>query len=88
MGNYKYMYFNVFCRLKLEVCMQQWQGYDELYDTLEKWVKDTEVKVRNESELKPNLAAKQAQLDTFKVGLLVVIEAHLFRIFSFYFRIK
>ena len=47
--------------------MSQWQDYDGLYDNLSKWVKDTEVKVRNESGLKPDLPAKEAQLETFKV---------------------
>ena len=55
------------CRSKLEQCMSQWQDYDGLYDNLSKWVKDTEVKVRNESGLKPDLPAKEAQLEAFKV---------------------
>ena len=50
--------------------MQQWQGYDELYETLSKWLKDTEVKVRAESGLRPDLVTKQQQLDTFKVNML------------------
>ncbi len=67
--NFVYFYFlAIFCRTKLELCMHQWHGYDELYENLSHWVKDTEVKVRNESGLKPDLDAKQAQRDTFKVS--------------------
>ena len=54
-------------RTKLESCMQQWQGYDEVYDSMAQWVKDTEVKVRNESGLKPDLPSKVDQLKNFKV---------------------
>ena len=53
-------------RAKLDASMQQWQGYDDLYEGLSKWLKDTEVKVRTESGLRPDLATKQQQLDTFK----------------------
>ncbi len=52
--------------------MHQWHGYDELYENLSHWLKDTEVKVRNESGLKPDLDAKQAQRDTFKVTLILL----------------
>ena len=47
--------------------MYQWQGYDELYENLAQWLKETEAKVRNESGLRPDLDSKQAQRDTFKV---------------------
>ena len=47
--------------------MHQWQGYDELYENLAQWLKETEAKVRNESGLRPDLDSKQAQRDTFKV---------------------
>ncbi len=47
--------------------MHQWQGYDELYENLAQWLKETEGKVRNESGLRPDLNSKQAQRDAFKV---------------------
>ncbi len=47
--------------------MQQWHGYDEQYDTLSTWLKDTEVKVRTQAGLQPNLLTKQQQQHTFKV---------------------
>ena len=47
--------------------MQQWQGYDEIYDNLATWVKETEVKVRNESGPQADLHAKQDQNEVFKV---------------------
>ena len=69
-----YLIFScIFFRTKLELCMHQWHGYDELYENLSHWLKDTEVKVRNESGLKPDLDAKQAQRDTFKVALLLLL---------------
>ena len=54
-------------RTKLELCMHQWHGYDELYENLAQWLKETEGKVRSESGLRPDLDSKQAQRDTFKV---------------------
>ena len=53
---------------KLESSMKQWQGYDDLYDDLNKWVKETEVKIRNDAGLKADLPSKQKQLDSFKVS--------------------
>ena len=47
--------------------MHQWHGYDELYENLAQWLKETEGKVRSESGLRPDLDSKQAQRDTFKV---------------------
>ena len=47
--------------------MRQWHGYDELYENLAQWLKETEGKVRSESGLRPDLDAKQFQRDTFKV---------------------
>ena len=47
--------------------MQQLEGYDELYNSLSTWVKDTEVNLRSEAGLKPDVEQKQRQLETFKV---------------------
>ena len=55
-------------KTRLETCMHQWQGYDEVYETFSQWVKDTENKLRALSALQPNLAAKTAQLSEVKVS--------------------
>ena len=36
-----------YLRTKLESNMQQLEGYDELYNSLSTWVKDTEVNLRS-----------------------------------------
>ena len=56
-----------YLRTKLESNMQQLEGYDELYNSLSTWVKDTEVNLRSEAGLKPDVEQKQRQLETFKV---------------------
>ena len=61
-------------RVMLDESMQQWQGYDDLYDSLSKWLKDMEVKVRTESGLRPDLVTKQQQMDTFKVEIYFLSE--------------
>ena len=48
--------------------MSQWQDYDTVYETFSNWVKDTEVKVRNEAGLQRDLKAKQRQVEQFEVG--------------------
>ena len=48
--------------------MQQWQGYDEVYESFSQWLKDTENKLRNHSGLQPDLPAKVAQLNELKVS--------------------
>ena len=47
--------------------MMEWQGYDEQYEAMAQWLKEAEAQVRSETGLKPDLPAKQKQLDTFKV---------------------
>jgi len=54
-------------RSKLEACVLQWQDYDTVYETISNWVKDTEVKVRNEAGLQRDLKAKQRQVEQFEV---------------------
>ena len=54
-------------RAQLEQCMSQWQGYNELYDGLTQWLKDTDSKVRTDSGPRGDLDGKRRQLDTFKV---------------------
>ena len=47
--------------------MQQLEGYDELFNALSSWLKDTEAGLRNEAGLKPDLDHKKRQLEAFKV---------------------
>ena len=54
--------------------MQQLEGYDALYDSLNQWLKDTEAKVRSEAGLRPNIEAKQSQLEAFKVSTVDCVE--------------
>ena len=54
-------------RSKLEACMAQWQDYDTLHDSVSNWVKDTEVKVRNEAGLQSDVLGKRRQVEQFEV---------------------
>ena len=49
--------------------MQQLEGYDELYNSLSAWLKETEAKLRNEAGLKADLEQKRSQCETFKVSV-------------------
>ena len=53
--------------------MLQWQDYDTIYNTVSNWVKDTEVKVRNETGLQRDLQAKQRQIEQFEVWTIMMI---------------
>lgn len=54
-------------RKKLQTSVTQWQEYDQQYDVLSQWLKDTDVQIRSESTLKPDLDSKREQLKTLKV---------------------
>ena len=69
----KYIFICFLCRVKLEDSVDQLSAYDKKYETLNKWLKDTESKVRNESSLKPDLASKVDQSEVFMVGCSGVI---------------
>ena len=69
-----YQYLPVY-RSSLESSMQQWQGYDEQYDALWSWLKETEAKLRSETGLKTQLAEKQRQRDTFLL-IQTDVQAH------------
>ncbi|KAL8590280.1 hypothetical protein ACOMHN_006396 [Nucella lapillus] len=51
---------------KLEGSVQQWEAYDSQHDALSQWLRDTEARLRGEATLRPDLAAKEKQLDFFK----------------------
>ncbi|CAL1544282.1 unnamed protein product [Lymnaea stagnalis] len=51
---------------KLENSMGQWQEYDERYEVLSQWLKDTEADIRTEAALQPDLDSKKQQLEHFK----------------------
>ena len=50
--------------------MTQWSSYDDLYKNFSQWLKDTEVSVRSEVNLQPDLPAKQSQHKRLKVQSL------------------
>ena len=47
--------------------MQQWEGYDQQYEALWQWLKETEAKLRTEAGLRTQLSEKQRQRDTFSL---------------------
>lgn len=68
----RFQLFNIhiFFRSKLEGSVDQWMDYDSKYDGLSKWLKDTEARLRNEGNLKPDLQSKTDQLEVIQVLLL------------------
>ncbi len=50
----------------LHGALQAWDDFDLLYDTLHKWLKETEAKVKD-CELKSTIEDKRSQLEKFKV---------------------
>ncbi|XP_064624000.1 muscle-specific protein 300 kDa-like isoform X3 [Lineus longissimus] len=53
-------------KTELEGAMDQFKEYDALNEDLSQWLKDTEMTVRSDSNLKPDLKSKQEQLEKFK----------------------
>ncbi len=50
----------------LKGALQAWDDFDALFDTLNKWLKENEAKVKDH-ELKNSLDDKKQQLEKFKV---------------------
>ena len=53
---------------KLESCLIQWSSYDENYEQLQKWLLDTEVQLREDTDMKATLPDKKAQLQNHRVS--------------------
>lgn len=51
---------------RLDQCLQQWQRYEDMYENLLKWIKDTEKKVKD-MPLVSTLDEKQAQVKRYQV---------------------
>ena len=52
---------------KLESCLIQWSSYDENYEQLQKWLLDTEVQLKEDTDMKGTLPDKKAQLQNHRV---------------------
>ncbi|KAK3089086.1 hypothetical protein FSP39_000625 [Pinctada imbricata] len=62
-------------QVKLEGSVDQLSAYDNKYDNLSKWLKDTEAKLRNQTALKPDLQGKVDQAELF-ADLVDDVERH------------
>ena len=54
-------------RTNLEVSVKKWQGYDELYENLTQWIKESELQVKDNSMFSAQLFAKKNQLAALQV---------------------
>ena len=57
-------------RQGLQEALTSWQDFDELHDSLSKWMREMEGQVKD-YELKSTLSDKQTQLQKFRVRLFV-----------------
>ena len=55
-------------KIALETTISNWMGFDRSFEQLNLWVKETEMRVKSDSDLKADLAEKKAQLEKFKVS--------------------
>ena len=51
-----------------EKLLHQWSDYDQLFETLSQWLKDTEVKVTGATEVKATLEEKRGLCDKYRVS--------------------
>ena len=58
---------------KLESCLIQWSSYDENYEQLQKWLLDTEVQLKEDTDMKGTLPDKKAQLQNHRVRKCVCV---------------
>lgn len=54
---------------KLDTTLLQWSSYDENFEQFQKWLLDTEIKLREDTDLKATLPDKKAQLQNHRVCL-------------------
>ncbi|CAC5416629.1 SYNE1 [Mytilus coruscus] len=52
---------------KLDTTLLQWYSYDENFDQFRKWFLDTEIKLREDTDLKATLSDKKAQLQNHRL---------------------
>ena len=53
---------------RLESCRIQWTSYDDVYEQLHKWLLDTEVQLKEDTDMKATLPDKKAQQQNHRVG--------------------
>lgn len=52
----------------IEKLRDEWYTYEEEYDKLNQWIKDTETEMKADSELKATLEEKNIQLERHNVS--------------------
>lgn len=68
---------------KLDSCLVQWSSYDENFEQFQKWLLDTEIQLKEDTDLKSTLPDKKAQLQGHRVSILQSNFFHLFRGYQF-----
>ena len=54
---------------KLDSCLLQWSSYDENFEQFQKWLLDTEIQLKEDTDLKATLPDKKAQLQNHRVRI-------------------
>ena len=68
---------------RLESCRIQWTSYDDVYEQLHKWLLDTEVQLKEDTDMKATLPDKKAQQQNHRVGLSLKFDLNLINYFKF-----
>ena len=53
----------------LETALSQWGNFDDSYSQLNSWIKETEMRLRSEPDVKADLSEKKAQFEKCKVRI-------------------
>lgn len=59
-----------------ERLMEEWHLYENQYDELSQWIKDTETDMKEESDLKATLEDKTEQLEKQQVIFYMILLLH------------
>lgn len=62
---------------KLDSCLLQWSSYDENFEQFQKWLLDTEIQLKEDTDLKSTLPDKKAQLQNHRVRLKKIPQYHI-----------
>ena len=52
---------------ELEVTFSRWTDFEQMFDELNAWIKDTEMRMTSDAELKTDISEKKAHLEKIKV---------------------
>ena len=52
---------------ELEVTFSRWTDFEQMFDELNAWIKDTEMRMTSDAELKTDILEKKAHLEKMKV---------------------